>query len=357
MYSIEISHSTGTGSRANGTRTQLALTLILILGLGLSPATFFPASGRLWAAPEPHIICGGADLRGNFKKHDGSAPSRHMEKLPSSGSPVASFLVNRASTSLSSAPGTHRDRTTASLPATFYPAWRRLPCPTDPFNETPRFSLVSLGAEAGIGRAQLPQGPCERSRQLIADCVLGRAGHSRQNPPFAPDADQPEEMMDPQSPAGVPPACRDTFGPDSCRSLKSSFGPGLVRGQTRARGENERHTLGAAPSNELFKPFWRKLSPYFRICTSDMITPVPFNVPGTRIKACAMACKCDDGAFGIGLYTTKRLTSLCSVAAESICPWQIKTISPSSPIGLTLPMQFTESQIVGCRLLESRPWE
>jgi hypothetical protein len=104
-------------------------------------------------------------------------------------------------------------------------------------------------------------------------------------------------------------------------------------------------------------PFVEKPLIYLRVCTSKMITPVPFRIPGTGIKACAMSCECDDGAFGIGLYDTKRLASFCSVAAETICPWQIKTISPSSPAGVPVPVQFTDPQIVSCRLLESRPWE
>lgn len=114
---------------------------------------------------------------------------------------------------------------------------------------------------------------------------------------------------------------------------------------------------GASPSNDYFRRLGGILSPYFRVCTCDMIVPVPFRLPRTSIKACAMVCKCDDQAFGIGLYNTQRLLPFCSAAADTICPWQIKTISPSTPVGLPLPMQFTASQIVGCRLLESRPWE
>ncbi len=121
------------------------------------------------------------------------------------------------------------------------------------------------------------------------------------------------------------------------------------------QSEATQANVGPIPG-ELFKPATKKL-PYFRVCTSNMITPIPFRIPGTRSKACTMACQCDDGDFGIGLYTTRRLTSLCTVAAESICPWQLKTISPSSPAGIAMPLQLTNSQIVACRLLESRSWE
>ena len=128
-------------------------------------------------------------------------------------------------------------------------------------------------------------------------------------------------------------------------------------GSNRGSGESGSYGGGANPSNDYFRRFGGLLSPYFRVCTCDMIVPVPFKLPGTRIKACAMACKCDDSAFGIGLYNTQQLLPFCSEAADTICPWQIRTISPSSPIGLPLPAQFTVSQIVGCRLLESRPWQ
>ena len=116
------------------------------------------------------------------------------------------------------------------------------------------------------------------------------------------------------------------------------------------------HDGGAAPGSDFFPRFGQKLSPYFRVCTCNMIIPIPIKIPGDG-TACATACKCDDGAFGIGLHATRHLVPFCSIASETICPWQIKTISPSSPVGLSLPVQFAVSQIVGCRLLESRPWE
>ena len=70
-----------------------------------------------------------------------------------------------------------------------------------------------------------------------------------------------------------------------------------------------------------------------------------------------MACKCDDGAFGIGLYNVKQLQELCSEAADVLCPYQIKTISVATRFEPFSPVVITMSQIIGCRLLASRPWE
>lgn len=116
-------------------------------------------------------------------------------------------------------------------------------------------------------------------------------------------------------------------------------------------------SASSAPGSDFFGRLRENFLPHFRVCTCEMLAPVPIKIPGTRTKVCAMACTCDDGAFGVGLYTSQRLVPTCSPAAETICPWQIKTISPSSPIGLALPLQFAVPQVVGCRLLESRPWE
>jgi hypothetical protein len=209
----------------------------------------------------------------------------------------------------------------------------------------------------------------DQKQKIAASMDLERPSNPPKTHPGSLDEATILDLTDAQRPRSLAPARWDgiTSITDLCRRALPAPGLGLggsfqlvsaSAGGVEAGGGASGHpNSGAGPGQDLFRPYAKKLAPYLRVCTSDMITPVPFNVPGTRVKACAMACKCDDGAFGIGLYSTKRLTALCSVAAEAICPWQIKTISPSSPVGLTLPIHFTDSQIVACRLLESRPWE
>jgi hypothetical protein len=240
---------------------------------------------------------------------------------------------------------------------------------TSSMQDTRRRGPVYFDTESSFQRAYDQNNLFARGHEPAAITDLGRSGRPRKTLPYSLGAPYEADLTDPKEPQPFAPDCRDDFAsiPESCRPAGPapglSFG-GRVQlvsaasgGVESGDGASGHRSSGAGPGQDLLRPYAKKLAPHFRICTSDMITPVPFNVPGTRVKACAMACKCDDGAFGIGLYTTKRLASLCSVAAEAICPWQIKTISPSSPAGLTLPLHFTDSQIVACRLLESRPWE
>ncbi len=233
---------------------------------------------------------------------------------------------------------------------------------------------ISLRTEArGISTTYRYDAP---DRRLSTDAGRGMPGSPHTHNPLAYWVDKATNLIDRQ---GLRPVAltgsdflpsRPVFSPHLVTaavftrvSASGAGGGGSTGGDmagggsNRGSGENGSRGSGALPSNDFFRRFGEKLSPYFRVCTCDMIAPVPFSLPGTRTRACAMACKCDDSAFGIGLYNTQQLLPFCSVAADTICPWQIRTISPSSPIGLPLPAQFTVSQIVGCRLLESRPWQ
>jgi hypothetical protein len=229
---------------------------------------------------------------------------------------------------------------------------------------------ISLRTEArGISTTYSYGAP---DRQLSTDAGLGMTGSPNTHNPLAYGVDKARNLIDPR---GWPLTGSDFLPSHPVFSLHlvtaavftrlsasdaggvGSTGSGKGGGGSNRGGAESGSHGGAPPRNDYSWRFGEKLSPYFRVCTCDMIAPVPFRLPGTRTRACAMACKCDDSAFGIGLYNTQRLLPFCSVAADTICPWQIRTISPSSPIGLPLPAQFTVSQIVGCRLLESRPWE
>ena len=372
MDSYITSHSKTTRGRKGRSTTSAALTFVLMVVLRVSLVTNVLAGGHLWGAGEPRPIYRRMDVPGIYARHTYDSINGPSQKTWPVGDAADSPFSKSAPLILNVHFCAHGDQTTTSLSAVraaVYRPWGGMSLSTGSLQKEGRGGPIYLDPESGFQRAHDQKTFSARGRALPARTGLGRAGNPDKTLPYTFGVAYPAELVDPKRPQVFAPACWDGLAsyPDSCRRAvpgpRLSLG-GSVRlvsgsaGGVEAGGGASGHPRsGAGPGQDLFKPYTKKLAPYFRICTSDMITPVPFNVPGTRVKACAMACKCDDGAFGIGLYSTKRLASLCSVAAESICPWQIKTISPSSPVGLTLPMQFTDSQIVACRLLESRPWE
>lgn len=220
-----------------------------------------------------------------------------------------------------------------------------------------RFAQLYFDSESGLYHTMNRKYSDSLGRWLSPDADPGSISNPQSLNLYTYVIDNPTNLTDPRGLAPSGPTCsgcapaisadsRNTFpepeGGEVCPGAQS---PGGTRGSIPGEAPGFSTRIG------------RNSFSYFRVCICDQLIPVPVGFPRRRQQACAMTCKCDDGAFGIGLYNVKKLQEVCGEAADVICPVQIKTISAATRIGPFQPVLITLSQIIACRLIYSRPLE
>jgi len=216
-----------------------------------------------------------------------------------------------------------------------------------------RFAQLQFDSESGLLHTLNRKYSGTLGRWLSSDADPGRMSNPQTLDLYTYVLDNPTNLVDPSGLSPSEPGC------SRCSALNPFNDPHVFPEPEDEdpcpRWEGTRGNIpGEIPgfSSKLGRP---SIS-YFRVCICEQINDTPIRIPRSSRKACAMACKCDDGAFGIGLYDVKKLEEVCGVGASVICPWQIKTISAATLFSPILPAIVTLSQIIACRLLESRVW-